>query len=50
MIELSGRSSVVTGGPRGIGRAIVLPLAGQGADVAFRYRGNEVAAASPLAR
>jgi 3-oxoacyl-[acyl-carrier protein] reductase len=44
VIDLSGKSAVVTGGSRGIGRAIVLRLAGQGADVAFSYRGNEAAA------
>jgi 3-oxoacyl-[acyl-carrier protein] reductase len=44
MIDLSGRSAVVTGGSRGIGRAIALRLAEQGADVAFSYRGNEAAA------
>ena len=44
MIDLSGKSALVTGGSRGIGRAIVLRLAGQGADVAFSYRGNEAAA------
>jgi 3-oxoacyl-[acyl-carrier protein] reductase len=44
MIDLAGKSAVVTGGSRGIGRAIVLRLAQQGADVAFSYRGNEAAA------
>ncbi len=44
MIDLSGKSAIVTGGSRGIGRAIVLRLAAQGADVAFSYRGNAVAA------
>jgi 3-oxoacyl-[acyl-carrier protein] reductase len=44
VIDLSGKSAIVTGGSRGIGRAIVLRLAGQGADVAFSYRGNEAAA------
>jgi len=39
-----GRSVLVTGGSRGIGKAIALRLAGQGADVAFSYRGNEAAA------
>jgi 3-oxoacyl-[acyl-carrier protein] reductase len=46
MIDLSGKSAIVTGGSRGIGRAIVLRLARQGADVAFTYRGNEQAARS----
>jgi 3-oxoacyl-[acyl-carrier protein] reductase len=49
MIDLSGKSAVVTGGSRGIGRAIVLRLAEQGADVAFSYRGNEAAAKATAA-
>jgi 3-oxoacyl-[acyl-carrier protein] reductase len=49
MIDLTGRSAVVTGGSRGIGRAIGLRLARQGADVCFSYRGNEVAAESAVA-
>jgi 3-oxoacyl-[acyl-carrier protein] reductase len=44
VIDLSGKSAVVTGGSRGIGRAIALRLAKQGADMAFSYRGNEAAA------
>jgi 3-oxoacyl-[acyl-carrier protein] reductase len=49
VIELSGKAAVVTGGSRGIGRAIVLRLARQGADVAFSYRGNEAAAQATVA-
>jgi 3-oxoacyl-[acyl-carrier protein] reductase len=44
VIDLSGKSAVVTGGSRGIGRAIALRLAEQGADVAFSYVSNEAAA------
>ncbi len=44
MIDLAGKSALVTGGSRGIGKAIGLRLATQGADVAFSYKGNEVAA------
>ena len=49
MIDLTGRSAVVTGGSRGIGRAIGLRLARQGADVCFSFRGNESAAESTVA-
>jgi 3-oxoacyl-[acyl-carrier protein] reductase len=44
LIDLSGKSALVTGGSRGIGKAIGLRLATQGADVAFSYKGNEAAA------
>jgi 3-oxoacyl-[acyl-carrier protein] reductase len=44
VIDLSGKSAIVTGGSRGIGRAIVQRLAQQGADVCFSYRGNAAAA------
>jgi 3-oxoacyl-[acyl-carrier protein] reductase len=44
LIDLSGKSAIVTGGSRGIGRAIALRLAEQGADVCFSYHGNAAAA------
>jgi 3-oxoacyl-[acyl-carrier protein] reductase len=44
VIDLSGKTAVVTGGSRGIGRAIALRLATQGADVCFSYKGNAAAA------
>ena len=49
MIDLSGKAAVVTGGSRGIGRAIALRLAGQGADICFSYKGNTAAAAATVA-
>ncbi|HUP82689.1 MAG TPA: 3-oxoacyl-[acyl-carrier-protein] reductase [Candidatus Limnocylindria bacterium] len=44
MIDLTGKAAIVTGGSRGIGKAIALRLARQGADVCFSYRGNAEAA------
>jgi 3-oxoacyl-[acyl-carrier protein] reductase len=49
MIDLTGRSACVTGGARGIGRAICLALARQGADVAFMDRGDPAVAAATVA-
>jgi 3-oxoacyl-[acyl-carrier protein] reductase len=39
-----GRVAIVTGGGRGIGRAIAGRLAGKGANLAISYRSNEIAA------
>jgi 3-oxoacyl-[acyl-carrier protein] reductase len=49
MIDLTGKSALVTGGSRGIGKAIGLRLARQGADVAFSYKGNAEAAKTTAA-
>ena len=48
MIDLSGKSAVVTGGSRGIGKAIALRLAAQGADICFSYASNADAASATL--
>lgn len=45
---LTGKTALVTGGSRGIGRAICTTLAKQGANIALVYAGNEQAADDTL--
>ena len=45
---LKGKTAVVTGGSRGIGRASCLKFAENGADIAFLYAGNTVKAEETL--
>ncbi len=44
--QFSGRTAIVTGATRGIGRAIALELAARGADIAFNYAKSAEAAES----
>lgn len=43
-MEFEHQVAVITGGSRGIGRAICLELAGRGANIIFSYAGNQEAA------
>ncbi len=48
--RLEGKIAIITGGDQGIGRAIALRLAAEGADIGFCYRANRAGADEVAAR
>lgn len=48
-MNFAGKTAVVTGGSRGLGRAVCLELAKDGANVVLCYAGNEAAAGETVA-
>ena len=48
-MDFAGKTAVVTGGSRGLGRAVCLELAKGGANVVLCYAGNEAAAGETVA-
>jgi NAD(P)-dependent dehydrogenase (short-subunit alcohol dehydrogenase family) len=48
-MKLKGRTAIITGGSRGIGKAISLALASEGANVVINYRRDEDAARQTVA-
>ncbi len=48
-MSLQGKTALVTGGSRGIGKAIACEMAAQGANVAIVYAGNQAAATETVA-
>lgn len=50
LFDLTGKTALITGGSRGIGRAIALALAAHGANVALNYASNEEAARATVAQ
>ncbi|MBU2454461.1 MAG: 3-oxoacyl-ACP reductase FabG, partial [Proteobacteria bacterium] len=48
-MKLEGKKAIVTGGSRGIGRAIALMYAKEGADVLVNYHSNDAAAKETVA-
>lgn len=48
-MDLKGKTAVITGGSRGIGKAVCLELAGHGTNIVLCYAGKEDAAAETVA-